>query len=456
MKTKKTGTAYRASSDRRTAPVAVIKLAEAGKRFVPVFMLVCVAVMLFNAVTPVSASSCKIVFSTQTSEVMVDDTLTVELKIEGDVIPGIFEGYISYDGNVLEYISGPDCIAGGEGTLRISDMGYGSNTLARTYEMQFKAVKMGTCEFSVRGTPEIYEADLGYLMSVSAGKLSVEVKAASKASSDATLGIMRISPGELSPAFSSAEHEYSVFVPYEVTEIYVSASPNDPNATVKTEGNQNLSVGQNRILVLVTAENGNLGKYVIYAARAAEGESTEQNVPENGTGTTDTDNQQESAEGQQDDGLNGWAFYAEESDGSLYLTADARYKVSRGAADVEIPDGYNKTSVIISGHTVTAYSPAKEPGSDYLLLILEKEGGKPEIYSFDRVEKTLQRLDNSRIVVGNRTASGYSTIDEEELVKSYEKSLGTMTMVIAILSGVCMLLLIIVIRMAVKNRNELD
>ena len=111
---------------------------------------------------------------------------------------------------------------------------------------------------------------------------------------------------------------------------------------------------------------------------------------------------------------------------------------------------------MISGHTVTAYAPSNNPGSDYLLLILEKEGSQPAIYSFDRVEKTLQRLNDERIVVGSKTGSGYSTIEEEELVKSYEKSMGTMTMVIAILSGICMLLLIIVIRMALKNRNELD
>ncbi|MBP5331440.1 MAG: cadherin-like beta sandwich domain-containing protein [Lachnospiraceae bacterium] len=456
MKTKMTSAGFRASSDRRRASVAVLKLAGAKAGAIIAIAVICLMISGLFAGTPVFASSCKIYFSSSANEVMVGDTVAISLTIEGDVIPGIFEGYISYNSDVLEYVSGPDCIAGGEGTLRISDMGYGSDTLARKYEMQFKASKMGTCDFSMRGTPEVYEADLGYLMSVSVGKLSIEVKAASKASSDATLGLMRINPGELSPAFSASVFEYTVFVPYEVTEIYVSASPNDPTATVKIEGNTGLNVGQNRILVLVTAENGDVKKYVIYAARGQEAEEAGQNTAADDHDTNGQGQENSSGTAQQNGTSQGWAFYAEEADGSLYLTADSKYKVSRNAGDVEIPDGYNKTSVMISGHTVTAYAPANEPGSDYLLLILEKEDGKPELYSFDRVEKTLQRLDRSRIVLGNKTGSGYSTIDEEELVRSYEKSLGTMTMVIAILSGVCMLLLIIVIRMAIKNRNELD
>ncbi|MBO4415173.1 MAG: cadherin-like beta sandwich domain-containing protein, partial [Lachnospiraceae bacterium] len=405
--------------------------------------------------------SCNIIFSAEKQEIMVDDPVTVELTIEGDVIPGIFEGYITYDSDVIEYVSGPDCIAGGEGTLRISDMGYGSTTLSRKYTLEFKGVKMGSSELSMRGTPEIYEADLGYLMSVSANKISVDVKASKQASSDASLGLIRINPGELSPAFSPDKYEYSVQVPFEVTEIYVSAAPNYPETEIKIEGSTNLSVGQNRILILTTAEDGTKGKYVIYVARAQENENGDNNGAENmeGSNTENGENGNGDNNGGSSDGTgntDGWAFYAEEEGGTVFISAESRYKVSKNTQNVVIPDSYNKTSIMISGHTVTAYAPSHDPSSDYLLLILEKDGSQPAVYSFDRVEKTIQRLNEERIVAGNKTGSGYSTIEEEELVKSYEKTVGTMTMVIAVLSGVCMLLLIIVIKMALRNKNELD
>ncbi|MCR5324413.1 MAG: cadherin-like beta sandwich domain-containing protein [Lachnospiraceae bacterium] len=485
MKTKMTSARICTSSGRRNASVAVLKLlypimkikafllsgmTGIGKGFWRqlVLLTVCVVMMAAAGGMPVFASSCNIVFSASEQEIMVEDTVTVELTIEGDVVPGIFEGYVSYDSDVIEYVSGPECIAGGEGTLRISDMGYESSTLTRKYTLEFKGVKMGSSEISMRGTPEIYEADLGYLMSVSANKISISVKASKQASSDATLGLLRINPGELKPSFSSDKYEYTVQVPFEVTEIYVSAAPNNAQTEVKIEGNTNLSVGQNRVLILTTAEDGTKSKYVIYVARAQQDENAENAGTENPDGNNgdqagengNGSNGETDGNGQTSDddteSIAGWSFYAEEKNGTVFISANSRFRVSRNPQNVIIPDGYNKTSIMISGQTVTAYAPSTNPGSDYLLLVLEKDGSLPALYSFDRVEKTLQRLNEERIVAGNKTGSGYSTIEEEELVKSYEKSLGTMTMVIAILSGVCMLLLIIVIKMALRNRNELD
>ena len=459
MQTKKNFAFICNSGDRRRASVAVLKLLK-----IQALILLTTGICGFGSMNPVHmsmAASCNITFSGQ-REINVDDITEVELMIEGDVVPGIFEGYVSYDPDVLEFVSGPDCIAGGEGTLRISDMGYESNTLARKYILNFRAVKIGTCEISMRGTPEIYEADLGYLMSVSSSKLSIEVKAAVKASSDASLGLIRVNPGTLQPAFDSGIYEYSVFLDHEITEIYISAAPADGKASVKIEGNTTLAVGQNRILILVTAEDGTVAKYVIYVARAEEGSAVGEMTEGDDTPSPPGDALEENRDNPGDSGSEasktpqGWVFYATETDGEIFVIADSRYKVSRNLRNVTIPDSYRKTSIIISGNTITAYAPADSPDSDFLLLVLEKEGFEPALYSFDRVEKTIQRFDDSRIIAGNRTGSSYATIEEEELVKSYEKSLGTMTMVIAILSGVCMLLLIIVIRMAVKNRNELD
>ncbi|MBR4725886.1 MAG: cadherin-like beta sandwich domain-containing protein [Lachnospiraceae bacterium] len=465
MKTKKTDAGIRVLSDRRQTSVAVLKLSGSKRKtscFLRAFSMrtaaavfLAMLVMLLLPGSPVSASSCKIVFSASQQEVKVDEELTVELTIEGDVVPGIFEGYISYDPEILEYVSGPECIAGGEGTLRISDMGYDYTTLARSYSMRFKALQMGSCEFSMRGNPEIYEADLGFLMSVSSKKLTVNVTASKRASSDASLGLIRVNPGELEPAFSSTVYEYNVHVPNDVTEIYVSAPANDTDASVKIEGGSSLSVGQNRILIIVTAQDGTIGKYVIYVTRAEEesgevpgGTDNTGEGPDNGNGDDPGTGDGASAEG--------WVFYAEDDGQTVFINTGARYKVSKNIQDVVIPEGYDKTSINISGHKITAYVPSNEPASEFLILVLEKDGESPQLYSFDRTEKTLQRLDQSRIVAANKTGSGYSTIEESELVRKHEKSLNTMTMVIAILSGICMLLLIIVIRMAMKSRNELD
>jgi hypothetical protein len=46
------------------------------------------------------------------------------------------------------------------------------------------------------------------------------------------------------------------------------------------------------------------------------------------------------------------------------------------------------------------------------------------------------------------------SIEALELANSYEKSLSTMTLIIAVLSSISMALLIVVIRMALKNRGD--
>ena len=461
---KKTGT----SGDGRIAPVAVVnrKSYRTKPGTVVCFMVLLALFTVFAPLKKAFAASCKLTFSCSQEEVRIDDVFIVELELEGEVVPGIFEGYVSYDADIAEFVAGPECAAGGEGTLRISDLNYEATTLSRKYVLYFKAAKTGACEISMRGTPEVYEADSGNLMSVSSNRLSFEIKPSDKASSDASLAVMKVNPGSLSPEFTPGVHEYSTTVENNVDEIFVSASPNSAGATVKIEGNKDLDVGQNRILIFVTAEDGTVEKYVIYAAREA---SDAEKPPETETGNEDTaaadvESDGDAAENEDDipqdsDGQkisDGWAFFAGEDEEGLYLVSDSRYRICNDDVNIEIPEGYSKSTVLVSGHNITAYYPTGNKDSDFILMVLCREGGTPSLYTFDRKEKTLQRVDREDIIGGNRTASGYSTIDEEELVKSYQKSLGTMTMVIAVLSGVCMLLLIITIRLAVRNRQELD
>ena len=447
MQTKKTFD--RILGDRRIMPVAVLQ-------FVKRSLVLTAVIMILSPLVQTLASSCRITFSSSSADYRVDDEVIVEMTLDGDVIPGMFEGYISYNADILEYVSGPECAAGGEGTLRISDMGYDSATLTRKYKFTFRAAGIGAATVAMRGNPQVYEADQGYLMSVSSNKLEINVSAATRASSDASLAIIRVNPGTLDPAFDPGIYEYFMQVPYDVTEVFVSAGTNDAGASVKIEGNTGLNIGQNRILLLVTAEDGTIGKYIIYVARAEAGATPEVTGTDTPTPepASDEGNGQSVSDNIGNNG-SGWAFSAESLDGEVFLNIEARYKVIRDAGNIAIPAGYSRTSVIISKNTITAYVPSDDPDSSYLLLILQKEGSEPALYSFDRVERTIQRFDSSAMAAANRTASGYSTIEEEELVKGYEKSLGTMTMVIAILSGVCMLLLIIVIRMALHRKNEL-
>ncbi|MBR5968634.1 MAG: cadherin-like beta sandwich domain-containing protein, partial [Lachnospiraceae bacterium] len=235
-------------------------------------LLLAAAVLIspLMADTEAMAASAAIAFEKDLETVRVDDVVTVTLKLTADAIIGTFEGYISYNSDVLDFVTGPETIVGGEGILKINDSDPDARFNERSYLIFFKATGIGSCDIKMRGNPEIYQAETDFPMSVSSSPLTIDVLASQKASSDASLAAMKISPGTLTPGFSPEIFEYSVTVPFETTTLLVSAVTSDAKANVKIEGNDELDVGQNRVLLLVTAEDGSMNKYVIYAAREPE------------------------------------------------------------------------------------------------------------------------------------------------------------------------------------------
>ena len=93
------------------------------------------------------------------------------------------------------------------------------------------------------------------------------VKVTRKASSDATLKNLTVSSGTLSPTFSASTTSYTVSVPYSVTSLTVGATVNNSEASVTGTGSKNLSVGDNKINVVVTAGDKTTKTYIVTVTR---------------------------------------------------------------------------------------------------------------------------------------------------------------------------------------------
>jgi len=130
---------------------------------------------------------------------------------------------------------------------------------------------------------------------LSGGSTSVSVKAPVTYSNDSSLKSLTVSPGKLSPSFSSGTKNYSVTVGNETKKLSVSATPKDSKAEVTSvSGNNKLSVGKNTVKVVVTAEDGSKTTYNIVVTRetAKENNSTtgKNNSTNNNTNNNNTNN----------------------------------------------------------------------------------------------------------------------------------------------------------------------
>jgi len=104
-------------------------------------------------------------------------------------------------------------------------------------------------------------------------------------SSDATLSSLTISSGTLTPAFAPGTTSYTVGVPNSMSSVTIIPTANESHATIKVNGTAvvsgsasgdiSLSVGDNTILIQVTAQDGTTtATYTVTVNRSATPTST--------------------------------------------------------------------------------------------------------------------------------------------------------------------------------------
>lgn len=82
-------------------------------------------------------------------------------------------------------------------------------------------------------------------------------------SSNAMLSGLTVDVEGLSPEFNKDTDNYTLQVGSDVEAIQITATPEDENATVQVQGNENLQEGENTVTITVTAEDGTTKVYTI-------------------------------------------------------------------------------------------------------------------------------------------------------------------------------------------------
>lgn len=416
------------------------------------FCIICIivtAAVRFGQPLQAYAASAAIGFLLQETEITVGDTVNLYMTVDADANIGDVECYISYDADYLDFRLATSSVAGGDGVLKVSDVFSSVAGTSKRYLIKFTALKPGSTEVSIMNQPKVYQAEDSQMMSVSSTVTPITIAPAVEASDNARLGSLKISPGVLSPEFDPDIYVYRTSVSEAVPNLYVSALAEDSNARVTVSGDSPLYLGENTVHIFVTAENGKIQEYIINVIKAETVLPTptppEEELPE------------EPEEIPEEQGFV-WKLEAVEEDGEIFLQGNYRFTVCELPAELTIPAGYQKTKLMISGISLTAYTPSANAGSDFALLVLKREGGAPALYRYDRAEKTIQRFMTEDIIV-TREETGTQEETPLELLEEYENNISTMSFIIAALVALWLLTAVGMIYFALKSkdtRDELD
>lgn len=381
------------------------------------------------------AASAALELQCLTDEIYKEEQFEVEILVTTDVTLGDFEGYLKYDDSIIEYVTGPSCITGGGGMLKIADIGADKTNTPRRYLLRFRAVNQGKAELSFYNTPMVYAYETGLTMSVFSNVLSLNVLPAKDASSDSSLKSLRVSPGRLSPAFLPEVTTYDVTIPYEKDSIIISAAAADSNATVTVLHNTGLLVGVNEVEVVVTAEDETETIYVIYVTR-------EEEIIEEPTVTPEAELELEQGvhlKGVEKEKV----ILSEYTDFAVFIKAD----------DVPAPTGYEEVWISIGGVQVHGFVKREEENPTFYIIVAEEADGSKAYYRYDSIGQTIQRFAPEEITIKNVIADDTQTELLYDTIADYQSRQYFLLLLVTIFASTTAIVGILAIRFFLKAKS---
>lgn len=253
-------------------------------------------------------------------------------------------------------------------------------------------------------------------------------------SSNNALASLTVSAGELAPAFDPAITDYTLSLPLRTNKITFTATPSDSKATVQGDGEVALRSGENKVAVVVTAEDGSAKTYNITVKVAREptvffslnGESlgvmqdTDGVTPPAGFSPTTVPYSGEelpawtNAAGQmllylvnQDTLAAGFYLY-DEAEGvqSPYLPivcGATTYVYTGVPAEKESIPGLTLCDVEAFGHILKGWKYQDASLQDFCVLYLMDAGGNYGCHTYDSQSGTLQRFSGAVFTDDGRT-----------------------------------------------------
>lgn len=371
------------------------------------------------------AATARIAFSDPTAS--VGSEINVKMKITSSDNLSTADIMLAYDPGSLEFIEGTNA-EGGNGAVRVHGDGGGANTTTLAYDLKFKASAAGTSKITVT-SQEIYDASSQIVTVDKQGESQVTVSALSSASKDASLKSLQVSPGSLTPEFSSDVDSYAVTVGTDVDKLIISADTTDEGASKVVSGNENLQMGENRVTLKVTAQDGETTKEYVIVVTKQEGGPNEST--QDGTG--------------------------EESFEQFQMTVSRRsFTVMAPDASVQVPEGLMETAITIDGHAVKGWVWGNETEHQYCVIYAMNEAGEKNFYRYDlnNNERTIQRYFEDPAAQGAVSEEVYTQLADKYDSLRNDYSLFRTLLIAAIVVALIFMVLLIVSVTGKKKKSS--
>lgn len=344
---------------------------------------------------------------------------TVTVTVRGNASDSVmWDLSIGYDSSKLQYI-------GGNAIHYISDSFSSSATL--TYK--FKTIALGSAYVKVANT-EVATAT-GESASSNSGSCNINIvnpAPVKPKNSDNNLKSLSVEGATLSPEFNKDTLEYSVTLTSDTTKVKVNAEKNDSKASVSGTGEIEVKEGDNKLEIVVTAENGSRKTYVINATVQEKApiivkvnkeeysiirKKDVLTVPDGYEEIKVTINDEEIPAYKNEitgytlvglksqDNKNAWYVYDENKltyTKYIELKSEMVRLVVLNPKESDVPYRYYKTTFDYNGEKIDGY--AFDEGSSFRLIYgLNILTGEKSFYLYDINEKTVQRFYNDQVLI---------------------------------------------------------
>lgn len=225
------------------------------KKIAKLLLIICISITtIFSNIDHINAASASISVSSSTSKVVVGNTFTVTIKISSGSSLGAWEFTPSYNTKVFKLVSGETPVVG-----FVEKDGVKS----KSYTYKFKAIAKGSGAITVKSAGALTWGKEKLSLSIGSKSVTVITQADLEASysKNNNLKSLSVQGYNISPAFKSNITDYKVDVNSNTEQVTIVASKEDSRASISGVGTYDVSEGENKFNITVTAENGSTKTY---------------------------------------------------------------------------------------------------------------------------------------------------------------------------------------------------